>query len=512
MHHIRRNDVNLRVTENRVFEVRPPNVFDTDPVPEETDLPNFNQIDPVLDSHRLHVLPNAAWSFGGWTRWSLPPTMEVTIGEGSGQRRSPFLCSRTIFDQIVADYEFSERILHRVKEKQSYFEHVFSGGEWPNILEIAASTYEHDAFFCLIRCNLVTKETRCLLFLKTYDRLKTTTLRLRSVVDYISAHYTLPSQPLLIFNIILSLLQSRAHDFLRWRQQLYEIEARIGVSANLEILRQSHYSDVEYDFSKLNADLTGIARSIADNELSVATMLDHARAFLRVVDMCERVQHPPASKRAKSSNPSLSPPKEGDPEDSPDRPTFNYLHEEVQSTISRAEMYLRHTKMTNDVLTSLTAALYNRINKSDTRSMKTIAVVTLFFLPSLFVAAIFSTGIFNFQAGEDPSHERVISRYGWVYLLVTLLLTVLTLVIWSIWFFWGEMWLDRLRNSRNSLRRMERTTGADQDRDGVSQVQTMRDAVRPTDASYATLQDAMSRWVKPEPRRRTQDTTLESQT
>ena len=105
--------------------------------------------------------------------------------------------------------------------------------------------------------------------------------------------------------------------------------------------------------------------------------------------------------------------------------------------------------MTQDVLLSLTAALYNRINKSDTRSMKTIAVVTLFFLPATFVSAIFSTGIFNFQAGENPGRERVISRYGWVYLLVTLLFTGLTLIVWTIWFIWGDKWVDTLRERRN---------------------------------------------------------------
>jgi Mg2+ and Co2+ transporter CorA len=44
--------------------------------------------------------------------------------------------------------------------------------------------------------------------------------------------------------------------------------------------------------------------------------------------------------------------------------------------------------MSQDVLQSLTAVLYNRINKQDADSMKTIAVVTLVFLPATFVSAV----------------------------------------------------------------------------------------------------------------------------
>jgi hypothetical protein len=403
------------------------------------------------------MFADADWGITPLTKWATG-SFELSVGMGSGQRRSPFSCDRRMFDEIVAEYGFSEQIIRRVKAKESYFEHVFSGGDWPNILEIAASTYEHDAFLCLIRYEISIKRTRCLLFIKDHDGLKETTLDLAAVVDYIKANFSLEErQPLQIFNVILSLLQSRAHDFLRWRQKLYNIEARIGVSADLEVLRKSQYSDIDYDFGRLNADLTSIAQDIADNELSVATILDHARGFLRVVDICERLLHPTAANSTQAGDSAKTNTDDVASQNPYEGPPFNYLHEEVQSTISRAEMYLKHTKMTNNVLTSLTAALYNRINKSDTRSMKTIAVVTLFFLPSLFVASIFSTGIFNFQAGENPGEERVISRYGWIYLLATLLLTAVTLVVWTIWFVWGEMWLDNLRERRNSLRRAQDT-------------------------------------------------------
>jgi hypothetical protein len=417
---------------------------------------------PGFYEDQADMLRNSEWGNTPLTSWSSAMAdnearLDIQLGLGSGQRRSPFSCSREVFDQAVEDYGFSQHILRRVKEKQSYFEHVFSDGEMPNCLEIAAATYENDAFFCLLRFDLLSGHTRCLLFFKSSDLLKprTSTLTLSTALNYIRLHDVLYTEPLLIFNVVLSLLQARAHDFLRWRQQLYDIEARIGVSANLNSLRLSHYSDVEYDYSKLNADLTGVARNIADHELSVSTMLEHARSFQRVADICERIRHRSKTTSASPANSGLLTVGITAPQTLGSESGFSLLHEDIQSTITRAEIYLKHIKMTQDVLASLTAALYNRINKSDTRSMKTIAVVTLFFLPSLFVAAIFSTGIFNFQAGEDPSDERVISRYGWVYLMVTLLLTGLTLTVWTVWFFWGEMWLDTLRNKRDRLKSPE---------------------------------------------------------
>jgi hypothetical protein len=105
-------------------------------------------------------------------------------------------------------------------------------------------------------------------------------------------------------------------------------------------------------------------------------------------------------------------------------------------------------KMAHQMLQSLSAVLYNRINKQDTDSMKTIAVVTLVFLPATFVSAIFSTGIFNFHASDPPDHPRTVSKYGWVYLLVCLLSTSLTIISWICWYRWGRVWLEKLKFSR----------------------------------------------------------------
>lgn len=181
----------------------------------------------------------------------------------------------------------------------------------------------------------------------------------------------LRGHPLLILNVIPSFIQARAHEYVRGRKDLLDIEARLGVTRNLRGLRQSGYADVSYDFETLNADLAGLSKMVADNELSAATILEHAKALQRIVRICEMYEKP---SRSRQDTDILS--------------ITSEQQEEIQSTITRAELYLKHMKFMQDVLQSLTAVLYNRIRQNDTRSMKTIAVVTLF-CPS------FNFGIIN---------------------------------------------------------------------------------------------------------------------
>jgi hypothetical protein len=209
------------------------------------------------------------------------------------------------------------------------------------------------------------------------------------------------------------------------------MESRLGVTRDGSYLRSSGYAAIDHDFTLLNADLAGIVKKAADTELSASTVHEHAKCIQRLIGICEDLETP-------SNNNSVP-------------RIFSVQREEIQSTIIRAELYLKHMKMTKDVLQSLTAVLYNRISKQDTDSMKTIAVVTLVFLPATFVSAIFSTGIFNFHATESPENPRIVSRFGWVYLLACVLSTALTLISWSCWYRWGRVWLEKLNFSRIHL-------------------------------------------------------------
>ncbi|KAF1993627.1 hypothetical protein P154DRAFT_503115 [Amniculicola lignicola CBS 123094] len=59
--------------------------------------------------------------------------------------------------------------------------------------------------------------------------------------------------------------------------------------------------------------------------------------------------------------------------------------------------------------------------------MRLISLVTLLFLPGTFMATLFSAGFWNFE----PGHEGpVVSKWAWVYLVLTVTLTVAVLAAW----------------------------------------------------------------------------------
>jgi hypothetical protein len=293
------------------------------------------------------------------------------------------------------------------------------------------SNFENASFFCLLRYDITARTAKCMLFVKPMDNLRRRPLLPNEIAGWFDKNQaTLTRHPLLILNVILGLIQFRAQDYVQWRLDLNNMESRLGVTRDGQLLKMSGYEDVCWKFGILNADLAGLAKKIADTELSAATILEHARSLQRLIQVCEAYE---------ALNTSF--------QSHPVRNITSEQREEVQATITRSELYLRNMKMSQDVLQSLTAVLYNRINKQDADSMKTIAVVTLVFLPATFVSAVFSTGIFNFHASEPPDQPRTVSKYGWVYLLACLLSTAVTLLSWVCWYSWGRMCLDKLKLS-----------------------------------------------------------------
>ncbi|KAH0558726.1 hypothetical protein GP486_004630 [Trichoglossum hirsutum] len=71
-------------------------------------------------------------------------------------------------------------------------------------------------------------------------------------------------------------------------------------------------------------------------------------------------------------------------------------------------------------------------SKKDSSAMKTIAVLTLVFLPGTFVASIFSSTIFDFRS------ESILSNKFWIYWVVTLPLTALVIALWIAWYRWND--------------------------------------------------------------------------
>ncbi|KAJ4395163.1 hypothetical protein N0V91_011027 [Didymella pomorum] len=81
----------------------------------------------------------------------------------------------------------------------------------------------------------------------------------------------------------------------------------------------------------------------------------------------------------------------------------------------------------------------------DSRAMRTIAVVTMAFLPPTFLSAIFSMSFFSFQPqeGDDGGGWKVSEKF-WVYFAVAIPLTCFTLAVW--------FWRQRLRGSQSQIK------------------------------------------------------------
>jgi hypothetical protein len=91
------------------------------------------------------------------------------------------------------------------------------------------------------------------------------------------------------------------------------------------------------------------------------------------------------------------------------------------------------------------------LTRRDSTDMRIIAAVTLLFLPGTFVATVFSTGMFDWGNGDPNASEsdagaeegsstsggRTVSKYIWVYFMMTGILTFLVLVAWIL-FSWAQ--------------------------------------------------------------------------
>ncbi|GAB1310594.1 hypothetical protein MFIFM68171_00804 [Madurella fahalii] len=72
---------------------------------------------------------------------------------------------------------------------------------------------------------------------------------------------------------------------------------------------------------------------------------------------------------------------------------------------------------------------FNNIARQDNTVMKSIALLTMIFLPATFISALFSTTFFTY--GENGDWE--VSGKMWIYWAITLPATIVIVVIWRIW-------------------------------------------------------------------------------
>jgi membrane protein implicated in regulation of membrane protease activity len=65
--------------------------------------------------------------------------------------------------------------------------------------------------------------------------------------------------------------------------------------------------------------------------------------------------------------------------------------------------------------------------------MKTIATLTMLYLPATFVCSLFGTNFFALAINAQSRKSFVVSNLWWIYVATALPLTVVTLGVWFCW-------------------------------------------------------------------------------
>ncbi|KAK2790501.1 hypothetical protein FQN52_005518 [Onygenales sp. PD_12] len=87
--------------------------------------------------------------------------------------------------------------------------------------------------------------------------------------------------------------------------------------------------------------------------------------------------------------------------------------------------------------------------KDDSRAMRTIAVMSIAFLPGTFVSSFFSMDMFNWQAAKD---EAVLSSRFYIYWAVAVPLTLVVFIVWFLWLRSTNKHDKYTLNSENDIR------------------------------------------------------------
>ncbi|KAI9720137.1 MAG: hypothetical protein M1828_005783 [Chrysothrix sp. TS-e1954] len=117
----------------------------------------------------------------------------------------------------------------------------------------------------------------------------------------------------------------------------------------------------------------------------------------------------------------------------------------LQSLLARAQsqtwvvfsLISQRDSDTNIAVASASKSLAEATTR-DSRAMRTIAVMTLIFLPSTLISSIFSTSAFDLrasdtQSGEQGSPSGIVAPLWWIWAVVSIALTILVLLVWAIW-------------------------------------------------------------------------------
>ncbi|KAL4751026.1 hypothetical protein BDW72DRAFT_174556 [Aspergillus terricola var. indicus] len=121
------------------------------------------------------------------------------------------------------------------------------------------------------------------------------------------------------------------------------------------------------------------------------------------------------------------------------------LHEEKRAHSLKTRSKSLNDRHRNEInlAFNLVSQGFGRDARTDSNMMKTVAVVSMVYLPGTFVSGLFGTNFFSFQA--DPGNTWLMADEFWLYWAVTLPLTLATVVIWAIWHWQDKFAILRIK-------------------------------------------------------------------
>ncbi|KAI3321994.1 hypothetical protein HD806DRAFT_523418 [Xylariaceae sp. AK1471] len=106
---------------------------------------------------------------------------------------------------------------------------------------------------------------------------------------------------------------------------------------------------------------------------------------------------------------------------------LNTILEDYSNKVRECQTRFDGLTMTTQLFQGETSVLLALATSKDSRHMRTIALVTMVFLPGTFFATIFSMTFFNWQAADG---ESTVSSFFWIYIVFSVVSTAVTLLVY----------------------------------------------------------------------------------
>ncbi|CAI6340158.1 unnamed protein product [Periconia digitata] len=120
------------------------------------------------------------------------------------------------------------------------------------------------------------------------------------------------------------------------------------------------------------------------------------------------------------------------------------LEKELKGIKRRSQSLTERLRSEINLAFSLVAQRDSRVmveigqdSKSDNRNVRSIAIVGLIYLPGTFISGLFGMSFFELMEDGNGHHVWQVSERLWLYWAITIPLTVLTIIVWVV-FFHGE--------------------------------------------------------------------------